>query len=81
MGVAGSIFGLHPPSSANQCNFLWYTNDITIAFWYIYWFQIYKKTLSSSSPFLKLSLTRLADFDRLLFLNQSIYQKLKNVMP
>ena len=56
MGVAGSIFGLHPPSSANQCNFLWYTNDITIAFWYTYWFQIYKKTLSSSSPFLKLSL-------------------------
>ena len=48
--MAGLLFELHPSSSANQCNFLRCTNDITMTFWYIYRLQIYKKTQTTSSP-------------------------------
>ena len=50
MGVAGVIFELHPSSFTNQCNFLRCTNGITTTFWYIYWFQSYKKPQTTSSP-------------------------------
>ena len=43
MGVAGLIFEPHPSYFANQCIFLRCTNDVCMTFWYIYWFQIYKK--------------------------------------
>ena len=53
MGVAGLIFERHPPSFEKQYNFCRYTNDITMTFWYIYWFQSFKKSQEPRSPFLK----------------------------
>ena len=50
MGMAGLIFEPRPPYFANQCNFCRCTNDVTMTFWYLYWFQICKKPLGVSFP-------------------------------
>ena len=50
MGMVGLIFEPHPPSSANQCNFWRCANDVTMTFWYLYQFQIYKKVLWVWNP-------------------------------
>ena len=50
MGMAGLIFEPQPPYFANQCNFCRCTNDVTMTFWYLYWFQICKKPLGVSFP-------------------------------
>ena len=50
MGVIGLIFEPQPPYFANQCNFCRCTNDVTMTFWYLYWFQICKKPLGVSFP-------------------------------
>ena len=50
MGMAGLFFEPYPPYFANQCNFCRCTNDVTMTFWYLYWFQICKKPLGVSFP-------------------------------
>jgi hypothetical protein len=40
MGVEGVIFEPHPPNFENLYNFQRYSNDITMIYWYLYWFQI-----------------------------------------
>ena len=50
MGVASLIFEPHPPNFANQYNFFRWTNDVTMVFWYLYWFQIYKNPQGVSFP-------------------------------
>ena len=62
MGVAGLISERHPPSLEKQYNFCRYTNDITMTFWYIYWFQSFKKSQEPRSPFLKGSMDKLTSF-------------------
>ena len=43
MGVAGLIFEPHPPNFQNQYNFFRCTNDVTMIFWDLYSFRIWKK--------------------------------------
>ena len=43
MGIAGSIFELHPPNFQKMCIFLRITNDISTIFCYLLWFQFWKK--------------------------------------
>ena len=43
-GMAGSIFEPHPPNFQNQDNFWKWSNDITMIFWYLCWFKIFKKS-------------------------------------
>ena len=50
MGMAGLIFKPQPPYFANQYNFCRCINDVTMTFWYLYWFQICKKPLGVSFP-------------------------------
>ena len=46
MGIAGSIFELHPPDFQKMCIFWRFTNDISITFRYLLWFQCWKKCQS-----------------------------------
>ena len=46
MGIAGSIFELHPPNFQKMCIFWRFTNDISTIFCYLYWFQFWKKCQS-----------------------------------
>ena len=46
MGIAGSIFELHPPNFQKMCIFWRCTNDISTIFCYLYWFQFWKKCQS-----------------------------------
>ena len=43
MGMAGLVFEPHPPNFQNQYNFFRCTNDITMIFWDLYFFRIWKK--------------------------------------
>ena len=49
-GMAGSIFEPHPPNFQNQDNFWRWSNDVTMTFWNLYWFESYKKDLEVSYP-------------------------------
>ena len=46
MGIAGSIFELHPPNFQKMCIFWRFTNDISTIFCYLLWFQFWKKCQS-----------------------------------
>ena len=46
MGIAGSIFELHPPNFQKMCIFWRFTNDICTIFCYLLWFQFWKKCQS-----------------------------------
>ena len=46
MGIAGSIFELHPPNFQTICIFWRFTNDISTIFCYLLWFQFWKKCQS-----------------------------------
>ena len=56
MGVAGLIFEPRPPNFENHYNFWRCLNGIKTIFWYLFWFQIFRKSGWVSSPFLKLVL-------------------------
>ena len=46
MGIAGSIFELHPRNFQKMCIFWRFTNDISTIFCYLLWFQFWKKCQS-----------------------------------
>ena len=48
MGIAGSIFELHPPNFQKMCIFWRFTNNISTIFCYFLWFQFWKKCQSLS---------------------------------
>ena len=48
--MAGLIFELRLLSFSKLLIFLRWTNDINMTFWYLYWFQIYKKCQGLGSP-------------------------------
>ena len=52
-GVAHPILKPHPPNFQNQYNFWKSSNDITMTFWYSYWFLTFKKIQKPSCPSLK----------------------------
>ena len=52
-GLTGLIFLPQPPNFQNKYNFWRSSNDITMTFWYSYWFPIFKKIQKPSCPSLK----------------------------
>ena len=58
MGVAGPILKLRPSNFAKSYNFYRCINDISMTFWYLKWFQIYKKSHPTSYPVLESSLPK-----------------------
>ena len=56
MSVAGPILKLRPSNFAKSYNFYRCINDISMTFWYLKWFQIYKKSHPTSYPVLESSL-------------------------
>ena len=59
MSVAGPILKLRPSNFAKSYNFYRCINDISITFWYLKWFQIYKKSHPTSYPVLESSLDKI----------------------
>ena len=49
MGIAGSIFELHPPNFQKMCIFWRFTNDICTIFCYLLWFQFWKNAKAFQS--------------------------------
>ena len=64
-GMAGLIFKPHPPNFQNQYNFWRSSNDITMTFWYSYWFPIFKKIQKPSCPSLKGSMIYITTYQKL----------------
>ena len=50
MGIAGSIFELWPPNFQKMCIFWRFTNIISTIFFYLLWFQFWKRMPKPSSP-------------------------------
>ena len=59
MGVAGPIFEPGPKNFVKMHNFERCTNDVSMSFGYLYWFQIWKFLLELSYPVLESSLNYL----------------------
>ena len=57
MGVAGLMFEPHPPNFENLYNLWRCSNDAKTFFWYLYWFQIYKKWKRVLRPSIEASMT------------------------
>ena len=58
MGVAVSIFEPHPKNFKNKHNFWRCLNDISIFFWYLYWFQIFQNCQKLGTPVCRFSMVR-----------------------